>query len=156
MSNSGGGNFGGKGTGGLTSRDFTDQRNDAMREGVKALLLMNGGASVALLAFLQAVWATDRLLAVAVVFGLWFFLAGVVLAGLVHLFRVHTSNDTQWYLELRNAGRSPDELKGIQLSITVYTNLYFGSAYLSVGLFIVGVLVVLLKANCLLTYGCSP
>ena len=57
---------------GLTERDLTDQRNDAMREGVKALVLMNGGGAVALLAFLQAIWHKDHVLAFWIVFGLAF------------------------------------------------------------------------------------
>ena len=80
---------------GLTERDLTDQRNDAKREGVKALVLMNGGGAVALLAFLQAIWHKDHVLAFWIVFGLAFLVVGVGSAGLVHLFRVHTSNATQ-------------------------------------------------------------
>ena len=41
---------------GLQPKDFTEQRNDALREGVKGLFLMNGGGTVAMLAFLQAIW----------------------------------------------------------------------------------------------------
>jgi hypothetical protein len=34
---------------GLQPSDFTEQRNEALREGVKGLFLMNGGGAVALL-----------------------------------------------------------------------------------------------------------
>jgi hypothetical protein len=88
-------------TGGLTGKDFTEQRNDAMREGVKALLLMNGGGAVALLAFLQAIFQTSPSLAKYVVLGLAFLTCGLVAAGLVHLFRVHTSSTAQLVIELR-------------------------------------------------------
>jgi len=43
-------------SGGLKAKDLTDQRNDALREGIKGLFLMNGGGAAALLAFLQATW----------------------------------------------------------------------------------------------------
>jgi hypothetical protein len=48
---------------GLQPRDFTEQRNDALREGVKGLLLINGGGATAMLAFLQATWTTKPQLA---------------------------------------------------------------------------------------------
>src|SRR5438093_1026173 len=80
---------------GLTPKDFIDQRNDAMREGVKALFLMNGGGAVALLAFLQAIWTNEPALIRYVLGGLAFLMAGVALAGLVHFFRYHTSMTTQ-------------------------------------------------------------
>lgn len=42
---------------------FTEQRNDALREGVKGLFLMNGGGAAALLVFLQAIWTDNPRLA---------------------------------------------------------------------------------------------
>lgn len=42
----------------LQPKDLTEQRNDALREGVKGLLLINGGGATAMLAFLQAIWTT--------------------------------------------------------------------------------------------------
>lgn len=41
---------------GLQPSDFTEQRNETLREGVEGLFLMNGGGTVAMLAFLQAIW----------------------------------------------------------------------------------------------------
>lgn len=142
--------------GGLTAKDFTDQRNDAMREGVKVLFLMNGGGSIALLAFLQAVWTTDRLLAQVVIRGLCFLLGGVVLASVVHLFRVHTANDTQRYLISRGQGASKEALTGVERSIRIYEFLYFGAAYLSVVCFVVGIILLVSGASCILRYGCLP
>lgn len=144
---------------GLTPKDFTDQRNDAMREGVKALLLMNGGGAVALLAFLQAIWSTDPPLAKVVISSLPYFLVGVVLAALVHLFRYHTSNDKQYYLVLLLHQHRPDndpEVMGAKRSAEFYTKLYFWAAYLSLALFVFGVYNVLSGASCILSYGCMP
>jgi hypothetical protein len=39
-----------------TPADLTEQRSEAMVELVKALLIINGGGAVALLAFLQSAW----------------------------------------------------------------------------------------------------
>ena len=126
-----------------------------MREGVKALLLMNGGGSVALLAILQAIWMSDALLAKPVLSGLVWFLVGVVFAGIVHPFRVHTSNETQHYFTLLSVGRLPDDP---QVLATVDRAAWWTRLYLAAALacFVVGVFQVLRGANCVLSYGCMP
>jgi uncharacterized membrane protein YeiB len=132
---------------GLTAKDFTDQRNDAMREGVKALVLMNGGGAVALLAFLQAVWFKAPALVKFILWGIALLVIGVGLAGLVHLFRVHTSNATQWMLNL--AQHEPRHVEGVQSALAkarLHQRLYLACAYASLVSFIVGVGVVLVGA----------
>ena len=125
---------------GLTERDLTDQRNDAMREGVKALVLMNGGGAVALLAFLQAIWHKDHVLAFWIVFGLAFLVVGVGSAGLVHLFRVHTSNATQEVFHVVRAGsRDTERLRSATDRIMRFQRAYFACAYISLFCFLVGV-----------------
>lgn len=125
---------------GLTERDLTDQRNDAMREGVKALVLMNGGGAVALLAFLQAIWHKDPVLSAWIVGGLAFLVVGVGLAGLVHLFRVHTSNATQKAFNIVRAGsRDADGLQSATDRMVRFQRAYFACAYLSLICFLVGV-----------------
>src|SRR3989442_4568192 len=71
---------------GLQAPDFTEQRNDALREGVKGLFLMNGGGTVAMLAFLQAIWTDKPQLAKYVVVSITFLAAGGFLAGVVGVF----------------------------------------------------------------------
>jgi hypothetical protein len=65
------------------AQDFTEQRNDALREGVKGLFLMNGGGAVAMLAFLQAIWKEDSNLATYVIACIALFSVGVFLAAMV-------------------------------------------------------------------------
>src|SRR5512139_2590306 len=80
---------------GLQASDFTDQRNDALREGVKGLFIMNGGGAVALLAFLQAIWNDSNHLANYVVASIAIHAVGVSLAGVVQFFRYHASFNFQ-------------------------------------------------------------
>jgi hypothetical protein len=150
---------------GLTPKDMTDQRNDAMREGVKALVLMNGGGAVALLAFLQAIWSKEPALIKYVLWGVGFLVIGVALTSLVHFFRYHTSLATQQLFaiadQLSNAKSRDETVEGLSLpnlascvedyremkkSVLRYERLYFGCAYLSVVLFVVGVSIILYGA----------
>ncbi len=147
---------------GLTPKDMTDQRNDAMREGVKALVLMNGGGAVALLAFLQAIWSKEPALVKYVLWGLGCLVVGVALAALVHFFRYHTSLAYQRLftiadqlstvktpgqgLGLPSVASSADEFREMKRSATRYERLYFWCAYLSVILFVIGVSIILYGA----------
>jgi len=111
----------------LKPSDFTEQRNEALREGVKGLFLMNGGGAVAMLAFLQAIWKDRPVLAKCVVVCIAFFAAGVLFAGFVQFFRYHASFNFQ----------------GGRLSaFRIYRCLYLTAAYLSLAAFFVGLLVV--------------
>ena len=112
---------------GLQAPDFTEQRNDALREGVKGLFLMNGGGAVAMLAFLQAIWTDKPQLAKYVVVSITFLAAGVFLAGVVQFFRYHASFNFQG---------------GRLCAFKVYRFLYLSAAYGSLTAFLVGVLVV--------------
>jgi hypothetical protein len=42
--------------------DLTEQRNQAIAELVKAMLIINGGGGVALLVFLQSAWVQNKML----------------------------------------------------------------------------------------------
>lgn len=79
----------------LEPSDFTRQRDEANREGVRGLLIINGGGAVALLAFLQAIWPDNKLLAKYVVIGIGAFAIGVFLAGLSNFLRYHASFNFQ-------------------------------------------------------------
>jgi hypothetical protein len=125
-----------------------------MREGVKALVLMNGGGAVALLAFLQAIWQKDQVLSGWIVGGLAFLVVGVGSAGLVHLFRVHTSNAMQEAFVLARAEKSTDEPA---TRMRRFQRAYFICAYVSLGCFLVGVgLVVYGAATSPVSTGPSP
>jgi hypothetical protein len=148
---------------GLTPKDMTDQRNDAMREGVKALILMNGGGAVAMLAFLQAIWSKEPALVKYVLCGLGFLVIGVALGGLVHFFRYHTSLAYQRLftivdqlskiqtpgegMGLPSVASSVEDFHKMEKSVTRYEWLYFGCAYLSVILFVIGVGIILYGAT---------
>ncbi|RED53523.1 hypothetical protein [Aestuariispira insulae] len=69
-------------------------RRDAMYDGaVKALLTLNGGGTVTLLAFLQAIWVKQSMtgLSAWVVIGMAFMAAGAAFAGIIPYLRYHTS-----------------------------------------------------------------
>lgn len=80
---------------GLTPQDFHSVRSEITTEGVKGLFLMNGGGSVALLAFLQAVWEKQPQLAKFVLIGVGVMAFGLFLAGFVNFFRYHASLNFQ-------------------------------------------------------------
>jgi hypothetical protein len=120
---------------GLQASDFTEQRNEALAEGVKGLFLMNGGGSVALLAFLQAIWKDQPLLAKYVVASIAILAVGVLLAGLVQFFRYHASFNFQ-------GGRIH--------AFRTYRILYLAAAYGSLATFLVGLLTVVSGAWCIL------
>lgn len=120
---------------GLQVQDFTEQRNDALREGVKGLFVINGGGAIAMLAFLQAIWEKNPNLAKYVIGCLVLFSIGVFLAGLVQFFRYHASFSFQ-------GGRNG--------AVKVYRILYLTTAYCSLVAFLVGVSVVASGAWCAL------
>ena len=80
---------------GLTPQDFHSARAAITTEGVKGLFLINGGGSVALLAFLQAVWEKQPQLAKFVIIGIGIMCLGLLFAGLINFFRYHTSFNFQ-------------------------------------------------------------
>jgi hypothetical protein len=112
---------------GLQASDFTEQRNEALGEGVRGLFLMNGGGAVAMLAFLQAIWKDQPLLARYVVVSIAFLAAGVFLAGLVQFFRYHASFNFQG---------------GRLRAFRTYRVLCLAAACSSLAVFLVGLLVV--------------
>jgi ABC-type multidrug transport system permease subunit len=118
---------------GLQAKDFTDQRNDALREGVKGLFLMNGGGAVAMLAFLQAIWKDNPHLAKYVIASIAVLAAGVFLAGLVQFFRYNASFSFQ---------------DGKHRVFEVYRFLYLAAAYCSLSAFLLGVLTMVSGAWC--------
>lgn len=75
----------------LKSNDFTEQRNQAVSSAVTALVLINGGATVALLAFLQAMWDKNSGAMYAIVAGMLVYSLGVLFAALISLFRYQAS-----------------------------------------------------------------
>ena len=74
-----------------TPVDLTEQRSEAIAELVKALLIINGGGAVALLAFLQSAWVRDNRLIVSVACAVGFSSVRLVIRGclsLVSLLRI--------------------------------------------------------------------
>jgi len=71
----------------------TERRDEMATQGLKFLLLLNGGGAVALLAFLQAIWDKPAALGLVpwVVIGLIPLLVGAALSGIVHFVRYHTT-----------------------------------------------------------------
>lgn len=119
----------------LQPKDLTEQRNDALREGVKGLLLINGGGATAMLAFLQAIWTTKPEIAKYVVGCIAFLAVGLFLAGLVQLFRYQAS------FAFQGGATSTIAFKR-------YRFLYLASAYSSLLAFLVGISVVVVGVLC--------
>ena len=111
----------------LEPQDFTRQRDEASKEGVRGLLIINGGGGVALLAFLQAIWLKDEGLAKYVLIGISLLAFGVFFAGLSSFLRYHASFNFQ-------QGREDRWL--------LYRRGYVGCWYMSLSLFLLGIGVV--------------
>ena len=77
----------------MSEADLMKQRNEAIAELVKALLIINGGGAVALLAFLQSAWVQEKALVVPVAYAVSVLGFGSLLAAACHLLRYHAS----WY-----------------------------------------------------------
>jgi hypothetical protein len=69
-----------------SSSEIAGSRGEALTEGYKGLLLVNGGGAVALLTFLTANWENHSLARVTLM-GIAFMGLGLVFASLVPLFR---------------------------------------------------------------------
>ena len=114
----------------LPAVDLMKQRNEAMAELVKALLIINGGGAVALLAFLQAIWGHSRAtLAQPTVLAIALLSAGALLAASCHLFRHQAS----WYHQSGRIAMWKWFRRG-----------YLTSAALSLGAFASGVCIVVI------------
>ena len=101
-------------------------RAEFTTQGIRGLLIINGGGAAALLAFLQAIWNEDRALAEHVVTAIAWLAFGVAVAGVAFFLRYHTSLAIQQY------GRK--DLRYIRLSrISVW------SWYVSLAAFVVGI-----------------
>ena len=78
----------------------TQRRDEMMNQAVKGLFVMNGGGSVALLAFLQAIWPQAGAPVGPVLYGLVWMSIGTTLAGSVLLIRYSTTlafeQDSPW------------------------------------------------------------
>ena len=113
----------------LSPADRTRQRNEAATELVKALLIINGGGAVALLAFLQAIWVPSRVLAKPTVTAIALLAFGALLAAAFHLFRHQASLQYQF---------------GSQADGQKFDRLYLFAASASLVSFIAGVSVVVI------------
>ncbi len=119
----------------LTDREWEDRkrhqdkawahaiRRDSMAEpGLKALLLLNGGGAVALLAFLQAIWIKDAMLALVpwIVTAILFLVLGAATAGAVHFLRYMASMTYQ--KEGADEGRKMTWVHGLA---TIFSFVFF-------------------------------
>jgi len=115
----------------LSAEARTRQRDQAASELVRALLIINGGGAAALLAFLQAIWSSNKALAKPTIVALVIFSVGAALAAAFHLFRHQAS----WYHQSGDLKRWAK-----------FDRLYLVSASLSLIAFLAGVLVVAIGA----------
>lgn len=77
-----------------SAEHYSDSRAKLLNEAYKVLVVILGGAVIALLAFLQANWENQALSAI-IVSGLWWFVAGLACATWIPLLRYYGS----FYLE---------------------------------------------------------
>jgi type IV secretory pathway TrbD component len=86
-----------------TKQHLSEAKEAMLRDGHRGLVLINGGAAVTLLAFLQAVYATDRALAAWILVALIPLILGVAAGGISFMFRHiafikgHTKTGEQYY-----------------------------------------------------------
>ena len=119
----------------LTDREWEDRkrhqdkawahaiRRDSMAEqGLKALLLLNGGGAVALLAFLQAIWIKEAMLALVpwIVTAILSLVLGAATAGAVHFLRYMASMTYQ--KEGADEGRKMTRVHGLA---TIFSFVFF-------------------------------
>lgn len=119
--------------GSLTAADRTKQRNETATELVKALLVINGGGAVALLAFLQAIWTQHHTLAKPTAIGIALLALGALLAASFHIFRHQASISYQF---------------GTTEQGQRYDCLYLVAAWLSLAAFFIGIVVVVAGVLC--------
>jgi hypothetical protein len=115
----------------LSAEARTRQRDQAASELVRALLIINGGGAAALLAFLQAIWSSQRALAKPTIVALIILAVGAVLAAAFHLFRYQAS----WHHQRGDLNRW-----------VKYRRFYLISAWLSLLAFLAGIVVVAIGA----------
>ena len=119
----------------LTDREWEDRkrhqdkawahaiRRDSMAEqGLKAQLLLNGGGAVALLAFLQAIWIKEAMLALVpwIVTAILSLVLGAATAGAVHFLRYMASMTYQ--KEGADEGRKMTRVHGLA---TIFSFVFF-------------------------------
>lgn len=112
---------------GLSAEARTRQRDQAASELVRALLIINGGGAAALLAFLQAIWSSNRPLVKPTIAALVILSVGAVLGAAFHLFRHQAS----WHHQSGDLNRWAK-----------FRRLYLISAFVSLIAFLTGILVV--------------
>jgi hypothetical protein len=111
----------------LAPEHLTQQRDQSASELVRALLIINGGGAAALLAFLQAIWATNRELAKPTVVAMTILAFGAACAAAFHFFRHQAS----WHHQSGNTD-----------AWAKFRRFYLASAVVSLLAFILGVGVV--------------
>jgi hypothetical protein len=87
-------------TSGLASDTLTKQRDESATELVKALLIINGGGAVALLAFWQATWSSAPDLAKPTLVGNAVLSFGALSAASFHFFRHQNADGSTCMLVL--------------------------------------------------------
>jgi hypothetical protein len=115
----------------LSAEARTRQRDQAASELVRGLLLINGGGAAALLAFLQAIWSTNKALVKPTIVALVILGVGAFLAAAFHFFR----HEASWYHQSGDLKRWAK-----------FERLYRGSAMISLIAFLAGILVVAIGA----------
>jgi hypothetical protein len=115
----------------LSAEARTRQRDQAASELVRGLLIINGGGGAALLAFLQAIWPSNKALAKPTIIALVIFSLGAASAATFHYLRheaswFHQSGDTERYRK--------------------FELLYRISAFVSLSAFVIGVIVIAVGA----------
>jgi hypothetical protein len=100
-------------------------RAEITNQGIRGLLLINGGGAAALLAFLQAIWKEEPALAEHVVAAIAWLAGGVAVAGISFFLRYHTS------LSMANHGRDSRRYK-------TWRFVSVASWYISLAAFVLG------------------
>lgn len=112
-----------------STEKLTEIRANIFTDGMKQLVVVNGGGAVALLAFLQAIWETEPDLARIVLIGIGWLLGGVIVLLPIPFIRALHSNAAE---KIRKANPEANTRTGLWY----FYNLL---PYLSAILFAIGV-----------------
>ena len=126
------------------ARRQTERRDQMAVHGLRALLILNGGGAVALLAFLQAIWPEPKAAAIVpwILIGMIPLLLGAAASGWVHFVR----SDASMAYQMKDRAHQREPLTRLHRRLTSF-------GYLA---FIAGILIVIFGAFINLPGGGTP
>ena len=132
---------------------YSESRATVLNEAFNALLLLNGGGSSLLIAFLQDHWKESPDLAIAILTGVAYMALGLVFAIPIPLLRYRHSHLWEDRERKRTEGANSDELSRHDAWRKPYVCAYLSCYTLSMACFTGGTAFIVARAFVLLLYG---